>query len=121
MPTRPPLYPVSAPQPGPVAHEPPGHATDIRVLPAEIRRHGPAAAIVLARIRYRCAVGGPDCIERDGHLWWRVSHAQLGYEVGLTDKQTRSATNRLEGAIVTAHFPPMSNQSRAYRVGATHE
>lgn len=88
----------------------------IRVMPEEVEQHGPAAAIVLAQIRYRCASDGPGRIQREGHRWWRVSYDELGGEVGLSAKTVRGAVNALRDVVSAKHFPPLSNQSRAFRI-----
>lgn len=93
----------------------------IRVVPEEVEQHGPAAAIVLAHIRFRCASDGPGRIERDGHRWWRVSYEDLGREIGLSAKAVRGAVRTLRGAVSAKHFPPLSNQSRAFRLAASAE
>lgn len=75
-----------------------------------------AAAIVLAHIRFRCEAGGPGIVERDGHRWWRVSHHDLGSEIGVTARSVRTALRALDQAVTAKHFPPLANQSLAYRV-----
>lgn len=88
----------------------------IRVVPSEVEQHGPAAAIVLAHIRFRCASDGPGRIQREGHRWWRVTQTDLGREVGLTRKAVMAALQALGEAVSAKHFPPLANQSRAYRL-----
>ena len=88
----------------------------IRVVPKEVEQHGPAAAIVLAHIRYRCDSDGPGRIDREGHRWWRVSHQALGKEIGLSRKAVMAALKLLGDAVPAKHFPPAEDQSRAYRV-----
>lgn len=87
----------------------------IRVLPDEAERYGPAAAIVLAHIRFRCESEGPGRIDRDGLRWWRVSRHNLGREVGLSVKVVRKALDGLSGVVAAKHFAPLSDQSLAYR------
>jgi hypothetical protein len=86
----------------------------IRVIPAEVKRYGAAAAVVAAHIRYRCASN--NCIEHDGCRWWRVSYCDMGLEVGLSPKEVRTALRALGEIVVANHFPPLTDQSRAYRV-----
>ena len=93
----------------------------IRVVPDEITRYGPAAAVVLAHIRYRCASAGPGRIERDGRLWWRVTYSDLGREVGMSVKVVRRALEVLAGTVAAKHFPPLSDQSRAFSVCSLEE
>jgi hypothetical protein len=88
----------------------------IRVVPAEVKRYGANAAIVLAHIRYRCQSDGPGRIEVDGAHWWRVSRSQIGDEVGLSLSAVRHALRTLRGVIAAKHFRPLDDQSRAYRV-----
>jgi len=88
----------------------------IRVVPSEVDQFGPAAAIVLAHIRYRCEADGPMRIQRDGHMWWRVSRSVIGREVGLSLKVVRKALQDLGGAVAAKHFPPQEDRSLAYRV-----
>jgi hypothetical protein len=93
----------------------------IRVVPDEIERFGPAAAIVLAHIRYRCESDGPMRIQREGRMWWRVSRAGLGREVGMSLKVVRKALNDLGDAVSAKHFPPLEDQSLAYRAALKSE
>lgn len=88
----------------------------IRVVPGEVEEYGAAAAIVLAHIRYRCESDGPGRIDRDGLRWWRVSYDDLGRETGLTTKTIRGALKALGGMVLANHFPPLNDQSRAYRI-----
>lgn len=88
-----------------------------RVLPDETERYGPAAAIVLAHIRFRCESDGPGRYERAGFRWWRTSHTSLGEEVGLSRKQVLAAVEKLAlaNSLVVEHHPPLEDQSRSYR------
>lgn len=88
----------------------------IAVLPAEVGRYGAAASIVLAHIRYRTGTAGADRIEHDGYRWWRVTLGRLAEETGLTVKGVRTALGALDGVVLANHFPPLKDQSRAYRV-----
>lgn len=83
--------------------------------PDDNERYGPAAADVLAHIRYRCGSDAPDCIVVDGLRWWRVSMADLGHEIGLSRRAVQTALDRLGDAVVAEHFKPLANPSRAYR------
>jgi hypothetical protein len=87
----------------------------IRVTPDEIERYGAAGAVVLAHIRYRCESDGPGRVEIDGVRWWRVSRRDMGHEVGLTLKVVRKALQALGRVVVAKHFPPLEDQSLAYR------
>lgn len=88
----------------------------IRTIPEEVEQYGPAAALVLAHIRFRCASDGPGRVVRDGHRWWHISHQDLGQEVGMSAKAVRGALKALRATISATHYPPLSNQSRHYRV-----
>lgn len=88
----------------------------IRVVPEEVEQHGAAAAIVLAHIRYRCESDGPDRIEHDGYRWWRVAWRDIGSELGMSRRTIRTAMQKLENAVLANHFPPLEDQSLAYRV-----
>jgi len=90
----------------------------IAVLPAEVERYGAAAAIMLALIRYRTGTDGPGRIEREGYRWWRVTHRDLAEATGLSTKAVRTALKALDGVVLANHFPPLANQSLAYRVVA---
>lgn len=91
-----------------------------RVLPDETRRYGPAAAIVLAHIRFRCESDGPGRYRHDGYRWWRISHAELGEEVGLSRKQVLAAVEKLAAAnsLLVEHHPPLEDQSRSYHLAS---
>lgn len=86
--------------------------------PDDIRRHGPAPAIVLAHIRFRCTNGGRlgHIIEHDGHQWWRVSLRDLGDETGLSIKFVRTALRSLGDAITANYLPPLGNRILAYPI-----
>lgn len=91
----------------------------IAVLPSEVGSYGAAPGIVLALIRYRTSsTGGVAGVEREGHRWWRVTLRQLASETGLSVKAVRTALGALDGVVVVKHFPPLSDQSRAYRLAA---
>ena len=92
----------------------------IRVLPAEVERYGPHAAIVLAHIRFRCESDGPGRVTADGVRWWRVPLVDMAGEMGLSVRGVRTALTALGDAVAAKHFKPLSNQSRAYRV-TTHQ
>ena len=86
----------------------------IQVVVAEIHTYGPAAAIVLAHIRYRCHTEGPGRIHRAGHRWWRVSQKDLSIEVGLSIKTVRKSLKDLQRSAIRAnHFAPFNDQSLA--------
>jgi hypothetical protein len=94
----------------------------IRTLPDEVERYGAPAALVLAHIRYRCDSDGPDRFEVDGVRWWRVSHVDLGSEVGLSRQTVRTALRALNQVVSANTFPRWNaeartiDQTRAYRV-----
>lgn len=90
----------------------------IQVLPDEVERYGAAAAIVLAHIRYRCGSLGPGRFEHEGSRWWRVSHADMGAELGLTARVVGRALTKLDGVVAANFFPPLEDQTLAYRVAA---
>jgi hypothetical protein len=91
----------------------------VKVVPAEVERYGGNAAIVLAHIRYRCESDGPGRIEADDdRRWWRVSLADLAHELGMSQKAIRTALRRLSNVVVANHFPPLEDQTLAYRVHA---
>lgn len=71
------------------------------VRAALVRRLGGAdAALVWARIYYRCDSDSRVAHEVDGEMWWRASHADLAKETGLSEKQARTAID----ALVTGGF-----------------
>jgi hypothetical protein len=86
-----------------------------RVIPAETERYGPAAAIVLAHIRFRCGSDGPGRYECEGSRWWRVSYGDLGREIGLSASQVERAMGKLANSVVVEHHPPLEDQTRSYR------
>lgn len=88
----------------------------IAVVPADVEGYGAAAAIVLALIRYRTEVTGPGRIEREGHRWWRTTLSALSRETGLSVKAVRTGLRALDEVVLANHFPPLADQSLAYRV-----
>lgn len=120
MPPIQPLRLISPPIPVSVASTPNGRAAEVWVLSADVADYGGTAALVPAHIRYHCAAGRKDCIEHGGHRWWRVTHAQLGHEIGLSGKAVRDEFTRLSDVVASAHFPPLFDQSLSYRVTAAH-
>jgi hypothetical protein len=94
----------------------------VRVLPDEVLRYGAPAAIVLAHIRYRCESEGEDRFTVDGLRFWRVSHVDLGSEVGLSRQSVRTALSALIGIVSAKTFPQWDadartvDQTRAYSV-----
>lgn len=90
----------------------------IKVVPAEVAQHGPAGAIVLAHIRYRCESDGPGRVHRDGHRWWRVSLTHLAAELGLSRDAVYRALKRLGGVVVAKHLEASDDRTMAYRVAA---
>jgi hypothetical protein len=86
------------------------------VTPDEVERYGAPAAVILAHIRFRCVSDGPGRIDAEGERWWRVSRRQMGHEVGLTLKVVRRALQELGEVVIAKHFPPLEDQSLAYRV-----
>ncbi|SKD92106.1 Uncharacterised protein [Mycobacteroides abscessus subsp. abscessus] len=93
----------------------------VRVVPHEVAKYGAAAALVLAHVRWRCETDGPGRMVVDAHRWWRVSHRNLGREVGLSQKSVKTAIAALGDALSAKHFPPLEDQSRAYRVADDSE
>lgn len=90
----------------------------VQVVPTEVEQYGPAAAIVLAHIRYRCNPDAPDgkCrLDINGGRWWRVSLSDLAHEVGMSQKQIRTALRAISDVVVANHFPPFEDQTLAYR------
>lgn len=86
-----------------------------KVVPEEVERYGPAAAIVLAHIRYRCESDGPGRSVIDGERWWRVSVADLAAEVGLSVQPVRTALKALAGTVVAKRFSS-DDTTKAYRL-----
>lgn len=90
------------------------------VRPDLVRRVGNGnAALVYARIEFRCAQPGQDRIEDETGRWWRVTSAALSDETGLTVDALRRTMPRLEklGEIESTkhrlHGP--SDQTLSYR------
>lgn len=88
----------------------------IRVLPPDVERYGPHAAILLAHIRFRCKSDGPGRFTAEGARWWRVSQVDMADETGLSVQGVKTALKALGNVVLARHFKPLSNQSRAYRV-----
>ncbi|BBZ22904.1 hypothetical protein MHIB_13220 [Mycolicibacter hiberniae] len=95
--------------------------TFIAVVPAEVDRYGAAAAILLAHIRYRTVSDGPGRIERGGCRWWRVPLRALAAETGLSVKAVRTGLKALDGVVLAKQFPPLSDQSLAYRMASVDD
>ncbi|TDO15005.1 hypothetical protein EV580_3145 [Mycobacterium sp. BK086] len=74
---------------------------------------------MLAHIRYRCSTDGPGRVARDGQRWWRTSQSGIACEVGLSVKGVRTALRTLGEAVAAKHFPPLTDQSLAYRPAYT--
>lgn len=88
----------------------------VMVIPDEAEQYGSTAAMVLAHIRFRCSKDGSDRFERDGYRWWRVSHLDLGREIGASRKSVMKALQHLGGAVVSANnVDDPRDQTRAYR------
>lgn len=87
----------------------------VKVRPEEVAQYGATGALVLAHIRYRCESDGPGRLVHDGHRWWRVSHGDLGREIGLTPRSVRTALHRLGAAVPAKQLPPMEDQTLAFR------
>ncbi|MBF4613768.1 hypothetical protein [Curtobacterium sp. VKM Ac-1376] len=74
----------------------------IIVRAALVKRLGGAnQALVWARIHFRCNDGGQRHIDENEVAWWPASSAQIGEEVGLSEKQVDRATKDLrDGGFV---------------------
>lgn len=94
------------------------------VVPAAlVRRLGNGnAAVVYARIEWRCQMPGEGRIEDDAGRWWRASVSALADETGLTVKMVRTALDGLlsKGAIEATKHRDMgvSDQTFSYRIPA---
>lgn len=97
----------------------------IRVVPGEVERHGLAAAVVLAHIRFRCETDGPPglvYVEIDGSRWWLVSRRELGHEVGLSADAVKRALAKLGSVVASANNPDdYEDRKLAYRVPAVDD
>lgn len=85
------------------------------VRAALVRRLGGAdAALLWARIYYRCDEDSRHAEERDGNHWWKASHSRLAEETGLSEKQARTAIESLVdgGFIARENF---SGRTFSYR------
>jgi hypothetical protein len=89
----------------------------IATIPAEIGRHGPGGAVLVAHIAFRCTTPRQDRIEDETGRWWRVSYRDLGREVEMSPSTVRRAMEKLiaDGAVEAKHFPPLEDQTLAYR------
>lgn len=68
----------------------------IMVRAALVKRLGGAnEAIVWARIHYRCDEDSRVAHDHDGARWWAAAYPALAAETGLSEKQVRTATDRL--------------------------
>lgn len=90
------------------------------VRPDLVRRVGNGnAAIVYARIEFRCAQPGQNRIEDEAGRWWRASIPTVSEETGLTVKMARTALDNLEkrGEIETwtHRAGGVSDQTSSYR------
>ena len=88
----------------------------IRVIPDEVRRFGPAAAIVLAHIRFRCESDGPDRVVHEGARWWQVSRRDIGTETGLSSRAIGIALEKLGEHVAAKYLAAEGGRPRAYRV-----
>lgn len=88
----------------------------IRTIPAEVEQYGPAAAIVLAHIRFRCLTDGPDRIVHEDSRWWLVARRVMGREVGLTVRAVGIALERLGDRVSAKYLAGEGGQPWAYRV-----
>lgn len=88
----------------------------IRTIPAEVEQYGPAAAIVLAHIRFRCQSEGPDRIVHEDVLWWQVARRVMGQEVGLTVRAVGIALERLGERVSAKYLAGEGGQPWFYRV-----
>lgn len=90
------------------------------VRPALVRRVGNGnAALVYARIEFRCAQPGQGRIEDETGRWWRASIPTISDETGLTAKMVRTALDNLAklGEIETRTHRAggVSDQTTSYR------
>lgn len=90
------------------------------VRPELVRRVGNGnAALVYARIEFRCAQTGFDRIEDADGRWWRASIPAIAAETGLTVKMARTALSNLikadEIATRTHRAGGVSDQTTSYR------
>lgn len=90
------------------------------VRPDVVRRVGNGnAALVYARIEFRCAQAGLDRIEDETGRWWRASIPTVSAETGLTVKMARTALDNLaklgEIETWTHRAAGVSDQTMSYR------
>lgn len=90
----------------------------IRVVPAEIGRHGFAGATVLALIRYRCATDGPGRFVADGVRWWRASLADIAAELHVSRDVVKRTLKSLGDAVAAKNFESNGGRTLAYHVSA---
>lgn len=88
----------------------------IRVIPDEVLRFGPAAAIVLAHIRFRCESDGPDRVVHEGARWWQVSRRDIGTETGLSSRAIGIALEKLGEHVAAKYLAAEGGRPWAYRV-----
>lgn len=88
----------------------------IRTIPAEVEQYGPAAAIVLAHIRFRCQTEGPDRIIHEGSRWWQVTRRVMGEEAGLTPRAVGIALEKLGERVSAKYLADEGGQPWFYRV-----
>lgn len=92
-----------------------------------IRRLGGngGAALVYARILWRCATLGPHRVDHDETgSWWRATQLEISDETGLTRAQVRTALARLlkAGVIESAEQRPSKflDRTLSYRPTPGH-
>ena len=91
----------------------------IMSVPAEVRKYGANAALVLAVVRYATSLDGA----RNGRVrigavtWWFASHKEIGSAVGLNHDQVRRAVTKLEAedALLSTEVAA-DDRTRAYCV-----
>ncbi|MBM4726060.1 hypothetical protein GS446_05385 [Rhodococcus hoagii] len=90
------------------------------VRPDTVRRVGNGnAALVYARIEFRCAQPGQDRIEDETGRWWRASVNTISADTGLSIKMVRTALDGLERQSEIEVFKHraggVSDQTASYR------
>lgn len=90
----------------------------IRVVPAEIGRHGFAGATVLALIRYRCATDGPGRFVAEGVRWWRASLADIAAELHVSRDVVKRTLKSLGDVVAAKNFESNGGRTLAYHVPA---
>src|SRR5262245_28607113 len=91
------------------------------LLPADNERVGPAAAAVLALVRYRTDVDDEQHgrIRHNGAIWWRASYAEISEQAGLTRDCVIGAIKRLErDKELLVRAGPGTDRTRSYCVAS---